>query len=88
MCRNIKPLFNFEPAATTEEIRAAALQFVRKITGFSKPCQANQARFQAAVEEISRVSAELLAGLEAKAPKKDRELEAARAKQRSAARFR
>lgn len=87
MCRNIRPLFNFEPAATDDEIRAAALQYVRKISGYTKPSQVNQAAFDAAVEEIAQVSARLLASLETNAPPKDRETEAARARARSVARF-
>ncbi len=87
MCRNIKILFNFAPPATDDEICAAALQFVRKITGFAKPSQANQASFDAAVEEITMVSRRLLYSLETTAPPKNREEEAAKAKARSIARF-
>lgn len=87
MCRNIKPLFNFEPSATDEEIRAAALQYVRKISGFSKPSRANEAAFFSAVEEIAGISERLLASLETAAPAKDREAEAAKARARSALRF-
>jgi hypothetical protein len=87
MCRNIKILFNFAPPATDDEVRAAALQFVRKITGFAKPSQANQASFDAAVEEITMVSRRLLFSLETTAPPKNREEEAAKAKARSIARF-
>ncbi len=87
MCRNIRPLFNFEPAATDDEIHAASLQFVRKISGFAKPSQSNQAAFDRAVAEIARVSAELLASLETSATPKDREVEAVKAKARSAQRF-
>lgn len=87
MCRNIRTLFNFEPPATEEEIQAAALQFVRKISGFNKPSRANEAAFQAAVAEIARISTELLASLESSAPPKDREEEAGKAKARSAERF-
>jgi hypothetical protein len=87
MCRNIKILFNFKPPATDDEVRAAALQFVRKISGFSKPSQANQATFLAAVEEITLVSRRLLYSLETTAPPKNREEEAAKAKARSIARF-
>jgi hypothetical protein len=87
MCRNIKPLFNFEPPASEDEIRAAALQFVRKISGFNKPSQANAAAYQAAVEAISAASGRLLDALEPNAPPKDRALEAAKAKARSARRF-
>jgi len=88
MCRNIKPLFNFDPPATPAEIHAASLQFVRKITGFHKPSQANEAGFEAAVEEIDRVCARLLSGLDTKSPARNREVETAKAKARSARRFR
>ena len=87
MCRNIKPLFNFAPPATEAEIRAAALQFVRKISGFQKPSEANRAAFEAAIEEVTAVSSKLLASLATNAPPKDRAEEAARAKARSALRF-
>jgi hypothetical protein len=87
MCRNIRTLFNFEPLATEEEIHAASLQFVRKISGFNKPSRANEAAFYAAVEEIARVSDRLLHSLEANAAPKDRQEEAAKAKARSAQRF-
>lgn len=87
MCRNITTLFNFEPAATDEEIRAASLQFVRKITGFNKPSKANEAAFHAAVEEIAAVSRNLLRSLETNAPSKDRAEVAAKARARSAERF-
>jgi len=87
MCRNIKPLFNFEPPVTDDETRAAALQFVRKITGFNKPSKANEAAFNAAVDEISRISSSLLASLETTAPPKDREEEAVKARARAARRF-
>jgi hypothetical protein len=87
MCRNIKILFNFKPPATDDEVRAASLQFVRKISGFSKPSQANEATFLAAVEEITLVSRRLLYSLETAAPPKNREEEAAKAKARSQARF-
>ena len=87
MCRNIKPLFNFEPPATEDEIRSASLQFVRKISGFNKPSQANEAAFDAAVEDIAAVAARLLAALESGAPPKDRQIEAARAQARSVQRF-
>lgn len=87
MCRNIKTLFNFEPPVTPEEVRAASLQFVRKISGFSKPSHANEAAFEAAVEEIAACSMRLLASLETNAPPKNREDEAAKAKARSAVRF-
>jgi hypothetical protein len=87
MCRNIKPLFNFEPPATGDEIRAASLQFVRKISGFQKPSQANEAAFNAAVDDISQIAQRLLASLETTATPKNREQEAAKAKARSAQRF-
>ena len=87
MCRNIKPLFNFEPPATEEEINAASLQYVRKVTGFNKPSKTNEAVFYSAVEEIARISERLLVALETTAPPKDREEEAAKAKARSALRF-
>lgn len=87
MCRNIKPLFNFEPPANDDEIRAAALQFVRKVSGFTKPSRVNEAAFNAAVDEITAISRNLLSTLETNAPPKDREEEAARAKARSAQRF-
>lgn len=87
MCRNIKILFNFDPPVTDEETRAAALQFVRKITGFSKPSKANEALFQSAVDDIASISIQLLRSLETNAPAKNREEEAVKAKARSAARF-
>jgi hypothetical protein len=87
MCRNIKPLFNFVPPVTADEVRAASLQFVRKITGFNKPSQANEAAFLAAVDEIAGVSARLIHSLETTAPPKNREEVAAKAKARGAARF-
>ena len=87
MCRNIKPLFNFEPPVTHDEVRAASLQFVRKISGVSKPSKSNEPAFQAAVEEIALISERLLHGLETHAPPKNREVEAAKAKARSAARY-
>jgi len=87
MCRNIKTLFNFEPPVNAEEVRAASLQFVRKISGFSKPSKANEASFLAAVDEIAAVSARLLHSLETTAPPKNREEEAAKAKARAAERF-
>jgi hypothetical protein len=87
MCRNIKSLFNFEPPATEEEIRAASLQFVRKVSGFNKPSKANEAAFLAAVEEIAAVTNTLLSSLETNTPPKDREEETARAQARSAQRF-
>jgi hypothetical protein len=87
MCRNIKTLYNFEPPVTPEEVRAASLQFVRKITGFNKPSKANEAAFQAAIDEIASVSARLLHSLETTAPSKNREEEAAKAKARATERF-
>ena len=87
MCRNIRPLFNFEPPATTAEVEAASLQFVRKISGFNQPSKANEAAFRAAVADIAAASARLLAALETGAAPKDRLHEAARAKARSTRRF-
>ena len=87
MCRNIKTLFNFDPPVTDDEARNASLQFVRKISGFSKPSKANEVAFQAAVDEITAASVRLLRSLETTAPPKDREEEAAKAKARSAERF-
>ena len=87
MCRNIKTLFNFDPPVTPEEIQAASLQFVRKITGFNKPSKANEASFQAAVDEISEISTRLLRSLETTATPKNREEDAAKAKARAAERF-
>lgn len=87
MCRNIKPLFNFDPPVTTDEIRAASLQFVRKISGFNKPSKSNEAAFQAAIDEVAAASARLLAALETSAPARNREEEAEKARLRSAQRF-
>jgi hypothetical protein len=87
MCRNIKTLFNFDPPVTSEEIRAASLQFVRKISGFNKPSKANETSFLAAVDEIAGISTRLLRSLETNAPPKTREEEAAKAKARAAERF-
>jgi hypothetical protein len=87
MCRNIKILFNFDPPVTDEEIRNASLQFVRKISGFSKPSQANQANFESAVDEIAAASTRLLHSLKTTASPRNREEEAAKLKARSAARF-
>lgn len=87
MCRNIKNLFNFDPPVTEDEVRAASLQFVRKISGFNRPSKANEQQFQEAIEEIAAVSSRLLRSLETNAPPKNREEEAAKAKARSAARF-
>jgi hypothetical protein len=87
MCRNIKTLFNFDPPVTDDEVRAASLQFVRKITGFNKPSKANEAAFLAAIDEIADISARLLHVLDTNAPPKNREEEAAKAKARAAERF-
>jgi hypothetical protein len=87
MCRNIKTLFNFSPPATDEEVRGAALQFVRKISGFNKPSKVNETAFLAAVDEIAGISTRLLRSLETNAVPKNREEEAARAKARAAERF-
>jgi hypothetical protein len=87
MCRNIKTLFNFEPPATDEEIRASALQFVRKLSGFSRPSQVNEAAFDRAVTEVSDAARRLLISLHTQAPARDREIEADKARERSRARF-
>ena len=87
MCRNIRTIYNFEPAATDEEVRAAALQYVRKISGFTKPSVANEEAFNQAVEDVAAVSQRLLGELTTKAPPKDREVEAAKAKARAAERY-
>jgi hypothetical protein len=87
MCRNIRQLYNFEPPATDEEVSASALQFVRKVSGFTKPSQANQEAFDHAVAEVSRVVHELMGSLVTNAPAKDREVEAAKARARAAKRF-
>ena len=87
MCRNIKTLFNFEPPVTPEEVRAASLQFVRKISGFNKPSKANEGAFLAAVDEIAAVSSQLLRALETNAPPRNREEEAEKARARAAERF-
>jgi len=87
VCRNIKTLFNFEPPAKEDEISAASLQYVRKVTGFNKPSKTNEAAFYSAVEDIARISERLLASLETTVAPKDREAEAAKAKARSALRF-
>ena len=87
MCRNIKTLFNFDPPVTDEEVRAAALQFVRKISGFSKPSKANEAAFESAIDEVAAVSMRLLRSLDTNAPPKNRDEEAAKAKARAAVRF-
>jgi len=88
MCRNIRMLFNFDPPATEEEMRAAALQYVRKVSGTRKPAKANQARFDRAVEEVTRITRDLLGGMETHASPRSREEEAVRAKARAARRFR
>jgi hypothetical protein len=87
MCRNIKTLFNFDPAATDEEIRAASLQFVRKLSGFNTPSKANAHAFEHAIEEVFQAGRRLIDSLETQAPPRDREIEAAKARQRSAERF-
>ena len=87
MCRNIRTLYNFEPAATDEEVRAAALQYVRKISGFTKPSRVNEEAFNRAVDAVAHISMHLLEDLETNAPPKDREVEAAKARARSAARY-
>ena len=87
MCRSIKTLFNFEPPVTEEEIRAASLQFVRKVTGFNKPSKVNEAAFLGAVEEVAAICSKLLNSLQTNAPPKDREEEAANARERAAERF-
>jgi hypothetical protein len=87
MCRNIRTLHNFEPPATDDEIRASALQYVRKVSGFTKPSQANAEAFDRAIDEVAEVTTRLLGQLVTNAPPKDREVEAAKAKARSAARY-
>jgi hypothetical protein len=87
MCRNIRTLYNFSPAATDDEVRAASLQFVRKISGFTKPSQANQAAFDRAVDEVAVAARRLLEGMTTSAPPKDRAVEAAKARMRAAERF-
>jgi len=87
MCRNIKTLFNFEPPATEEEIRASAVQFVRKLSGFTHPSKLNEAAFNRAIDEVSDVARRLLDSLETAAPARDREVEAAKARERARARF-
>jgi hypothetical protein len=87
MCRNIRTLFNFEPPATEEEIRASALQFVRKLSGFTHPSKANEAAFNQAVDEVSDAARRLIASLETKQPVRDREVEAEKARARARARF-
>jgi hypothetical protein len=87
MCRNIRTLYNFEPPASEDEVQAAALQYVRKISGFTRPSQANAAAFERAVEQVTEISRELLAELTTNAPPKDREVEAAKARARAAERY-
>jgi hypothetical protein len=87
MCRNIRPLFNFEPPATETEIRAAALQFVRKVSGFAKPSQANTQAFERAIEEVAEAARRLIDSLESSSPPRDRETEARKARERSRLRF-
>jgi hypothetical protein len=87
MCRNIRTLYNFEPPASEDEVRAAALQYVRKISGFTKPSQANEEAFERAVEAVTAVSRDLLDSLQTTAPPKDREVEAAKARARAAKRY-
>jgi hypothetical protein len=87
MCRNIRTLYNFDPPATAEEVSAASVQYVRKISGFSKPSRANQEAFDRAVDAVAQASTELLAALSTNAPAKNREVEAAKAKARAAERF-
>jgi hypothetical protein len=87
MCRNIRTLYNFEPAATEEEVRAAALQYVRKISGFTNPSRANEPAFERAVDAVARASSELLEALVTSAPARDREAEAAKARARAAQRY-
>ena len=87
MCRNIRTLYNFDPPATDEEIRAASLQYVRKISGFTKPSQVNAEAFERAIDEVAHASLHLLSALQTSAPPKDREVEAAKARARSAARY-
>jgi hypothetical protein len=87
MCRNIRTLYNFEPSATSDEVRAAALQYVRKVSGFTKPSQANAEAFERAVDAVAQASQQLLSELVTVAPAKDREVEAARARARAAERF-
>lgn len=87
MCRNIRPLFNFEPPATDDEVRASALQYVRKVSGFTKPSQANQEAFDSAVDRVAEVTRELIEALVTAAPSRDREVEAARARERARQRY-
>lgn len=87
MCRNIRTLFNFEPPASEDEIRASAVQFVRKLSGFAHPSKANEAAFERAVEDVTRAARKLIFALETSAPPRNREIEAAKARERSKARF-
>ena len=87
MCRNIRPLFNFDPPATEDEIRASALQYVRKVSGYTRPSRANEATFEAAVDRVAGITRELLDGLVTNAPPKDREVEATRARAKAAKRY-
>jgi len=87
MCRNIKTLFNFEPPATEEEIRAASLQFVRKLSGFTHPSKANEKAFERAIDDVARIARRLIDALETAAPPRDRDIEAAKARARAAERF-
>ncbi len=87
MCRNIRTLFNFEPPASDDEIRASALQFVRKLSGFAKPSKANEVAFERAVEEVTQAARRLIFALETQAPPRSREIEAVKARERSKARF-
>ena len=87
MCRNIRTLYNFDPPATQEEVRAAAIQYVRKISGFNKPSQANEAAFARAIDAVAEASAQLMSELQTAAPTKNREVEAAKARARAAERF-
>ena len=87
MCRNIRPLFNFDPPATDDEIRAASLQFVRKLSGFNAPSRANEAAFNEAIEDVASIARRLIDSLETSAPAKNREVEAAKARERAAVRF-
>lgn len=87
MCRNIRPLFNFDPVATDDEIRASALQYVRKVSGFTRPSQANEDAFDAAVDRVAAVTRELVDSLVTRAPPKDREVEAQKARARAARRY-
>jgi hypothetical protein len=87
MCRNIRPLFNFEPPATEDEIRASALQFVRKLSGFTKPSQANADAFERAIDEVTAAAGKLISSLHSAAPPRDREIEARKARERSRVRY-